>query len=215
MEFLRIKNLSKKYNNQIVLDKVNYSFPSNGLFVLVGESGSGKSTFINCICGIEKMDKGEIYLNDKKIKNFDKFRNRYIGMVYQNSNLISFLNVKDNICLLGQNDKNININITKFSKTKINVLSGGEVQRVGILRALASSSKILLCDEPIGSLDKDNGMAVLKILKELSEKILVIIVTHNLELIKKYNPHFIKIENNKLIGNNVKKENKGLFRGKL
>ena len=69
MEFLRIKNLSKKYNNQIVLDKVNYSFPSNGLFVLVGESGSGKSTFINCICGIEKMDKGEIYLNDKKIKN--------------------------------------------------------------------------------------------------------------------------------------------------
>ena len=171
MEFLRIKNLSKKYNNQIVLDKVNYSFPSNGLFVLVGESGSGKSTFINCICGIEKMDKGEIYLNDKKIKNFDKFRNRYIGMVYQNSNLISFLNVKDNICLLGQNENNININITKFSKTKINVLSGGEVQRVGILRALASSSKILLCDEPIGSLDKDNGMAVLKILKELSEKI--------------------------------------------
>lgn len=215
MEFLQIKNLSKKYNNQIVLDKVNYSFPSNGLFVLVGESGSGKSTFINCICGIEKMDKGEIYLNDKKIKNFDKFRNRYIGMVYQNSNLISFLNVKDNICLLGQNENNININITKFSKTKINVLSGGEVQRVGILRALASSSKILLCDEPIGSLDKDNGMAVLKILKELSEKILVIIVTHNLELIKKYNPHIIKIENNKLIGNYVKKENKGLFRGKL
>ena len=81
------------------------------------------------------MDKGKIYFQNKRIKNFDKFRNKYVSMVYQNSNLISFLNVKDNIYIKGKNDLNLEkVNVNSFVYTKINVLSGGEIQRVGIAR---------------------------------------------------------------------------------
>ena len=206
MRFLEIRNMVKKYNDQIVLDKVNYSFPSTGLFVIIGESGSGKSTFINCLCGIEKMDKGEIYFLNKKIKNFEKFRNKYIGNIYQSYNLISFFNVKDNVSLLGE-QKDLNLfNINKFINTKINVLSGGENQRIGISRALNSKKRIILCDEPTGSLDKNNAQEVMKILKDISKTNLVIIVSHNMELMKKYNPIILKIENHKLIGEYIKED---------
>lgn len=214
MSFLEIKNVSKKYNNQIVLDKVNYIFPSKGLFALVGESGSGKSTFINCINGIETVDKGEIIFNGEKIKNFEKFRNKYIRVIYQNSNLISFLNVKENINLLNNKEDNLLLDIDNFINTKINVLSGGESQRIAILRALSSSCKILLCDEPCGSLDKNNGKIVLDILKEMSKKILVIVVTHNIKLIKQYNPNVIKLENKKIVGKVIKEEKNEVFREK-
>ncbi len=215
MAFLEIKNLSKKYNEQVVLDNVSYSFPSKGLFVLLGESGVGKSTFINCLAGIEKMDKGTILFNNQKIKNFEKFRNKYVGMIYQNSNLISFLSVVDNACLLTNKTKENLIDLSKFKNRKVNVLSGGENQRVAIARALSSSSKILLCDEPCGSLDKQNSMMILKILTELSKRSLVIMVTHNFELVKKFNPYIIKIENKQIVGSYYKDENNRFFSEKL
>ena len=215
MAFLEIKNLSKKYNGQVVLDNVSYSFPSKGLFVLLGESGVGKSTFINCLAGIEKMDKGTILFNNQKIKNFEKFRNKYVGMIYQNSNLISFLSVIDNACLLTNKTKENLIDLSKFKNRKVNVLSGGENQRVAIARALSSSSKILLCDEPCGSLDKQNSMMILKILTELSKRSLVIMVTHNFELVKKFNPYIIKIENKQIVGSYYKDENNRFFSEKL
>ena len=199
MDFLITKNLSKKYNDQIVLDKVNLSFPSKGLFFLLGESGGGKSTFINCLCGIEKMDKGEIILGGKRIKNFEKFRNKYIGMVYQNSNMISFLNVEDNVFLKGKKGILYNdLGVNEYKKRKINVLSGGEIQRIAILRSLVSKSRILLCDEPTGSLDKENSKKVMDILYEISKTRLVLIVTHNISLVKAYKGNVLILKNHQI-----------------
>lgn len=218
MDFLEIINLSKSYDKQKVLNKINVAFPNKGLFCLVGESGGGKSTFINCITGIEKMDKGEVYFQGEKIKNFDEFRNKYIGMIYQNINLISFLNVSDNVNIKKENNIDnelIKLEIDKFEKTKINVLSGGERQRVAIARAISSDTKILLCDEPTGSLDRENAIAVMNILKELSKNILVIVATHNMDIVNDYADHVVKIKNNNITSTYKKKENNRLFSVKL
>ena len=216
MKFLEIRGLSKKYKNQKVLENVNLSFPSKGLVCLSGESGSGKSTFINCICGIEKMDKGKVFFQNKEIKNFDKFRNKYIGMIYQNINLISFLNVKDNIFLKGKKSNKLieKLQIEKYEKTNQNVISMGESQRISILRALFSNSKILLCDEPTGSLDNENAEIVMNYLKELSKTILIIIVSHNDELMKKYGDYFLELENNRINSFSYLEENVPLLREK-
>ena len=216
MDFLIIKNLSKKYNDQIVLDKVNLSFPSKGLFFLLGESGGGKSTFINCLCGIEKMDKGEIILGGKRIKNFEKFRNKYIGMVYQNSNMISFLNVEDNVFLKGKKEiLNNDLGVNEYKKRKINVLSGGEIQRIAILRSLVSKSRILLCDEPTGSLDKENSKKVMDILYEISKTRLVLIVTHNISLVKAYKGNVLILKNHQIEQEYIKEEGKFFLKEKI
>ena len=216
MAFLEVKNLTKKYKNQLVLNDISISFSSKGLYCLIGESGGGKSTFINCISGIEKIDKGKIYFQNKRIRNFDKFRNKYVSMVYQNSNLISFLNVKDNIYIKGKNDLDLEkVNVNSFVNTKINVLSGGEIQRVGIARGICGNSKILLLDEPTGSLDKDNSYKIMDIIKELSKSYLVIMVSHNLELVKKYKATIISLKDGKIINTKEVKENNTLFSEKL
>ena len=216
MDFLIIKNLLKKYNDQIVLDKVNLSFPSKGLFFLLGESGGGKSTFINCLCGIEKMDKGEIILGGKRIKNFEKFRNKYIGMVYQNSNMISFLNVEDNVFLKGKKEiLNNDLGVNEYKKRKINVLSGGEIQRIAILRSLVSKSRILLCDEPTGSLDKENSKKVMDILYEISKTRLVLIVTHNISLVKAYKGNVLILKNHQIEQEYIKEEGKFFLKEKI
>lgn len=217
MDFLEIRNMSKQYNKQKVLDKVNLSLPSKGLFCLIGESGGGKSTFLNCLSGIEKMDKGEVYFQNKKIKNFERFRNKYIAIIYQNINLLSFLNIKDNITLKGECDKDkiTHLKIDKFINTKRNVLSGGEAQRVAIARAITSNAKILLCDEPTGSLDKENAELVMVLLKELAKEILVIMVTHNKALVNKYADYVMRLENNTIDSPYIKEENIKVFSEKL
>ena len=162
MKFIEIRNMSKSYLKQDVLNGINLVLPSKGMVYLMGESGGGKSTFINCLIGIETMDKGEIYFQGKKIKNFTTFRNKYVGIVYQNINLISFLNVEENINIKkrGKLSQGDTFKIDEYKKTRINFLSGGEAQRVAIKRAINSNCKILLCDEPTGSLDKENAERV-------------------------------------------------------
>ena len=180
MSYLEIRHLYKKYGEEMILDDVSYSFPSQGLVTICGESGSGKSTLLKSILGIISLDKGEIIYNGKKIKNYEDFRNKYASYVFQSYDLISFLSPRENISLRGER-KDIDELIKRFHiSDKLdennNHLSGGERQRIAILRALNSDAKILMCDEPTGSLDKDNAKEIMELLKDISKDILVIVV---------------------------------------
>ena len=227
MKTLLIKNLTKKY--QINKDKVftalnptNLSFDSTGLVSIVGKSGSGKSTLLNLIARIDTPTSGEIYLYGKEYSKFKKkddykFLNRDIGIVFQQYNLLDdqtvLTNVEIPLLIGGMNKINakakakallesvgISYELIKNLTTK---LSGGERQRVAIARAIANSPRILLCDEPTGALDSSNSVMVMELLKTISKDRLVIVVSHNLQLVKKYSDRIIELSDGKVIKDEI------------
>ncbi len=208
MHYLEVKNLTKIYKNEKILDDISFSLPPKGMFFIVGPSGSGKSTLLKCLMGIEKMDKGEIYLEEKRIKNFEDFRNAYTSFVYQNYNLVSFLSPYENVNLkkeISKKDKNQDINklLDKFNvsdrkDSSVDTLSGGEKQRFAIARGIIGSSKIIFCDEPTGSLDEKNGYEVMNILKKISLNALVIVVSHNKKHVTKFSDGVLEIKDHKI-----------------
>ena len=99
MSYFEIVNLNKNYDGKEVLKNVNISLPPFGLFGVVGESGSGKSTLLKCISGILSISSGEIYFQGKKIKDKEKFRKEHISFIFQDFELINYLNVKENVAL--------------------------------------------------------------------------------------------------------------------
>ncbi len=210
---LILKNISKKYNGskKEVLNNINLAFDDVGFVTILGASGSGKSTLLNIIGLIDKPDCGSIYLRGKDItyirgKELDFYHHHYIGFIYQNYNLINSMNVEENINLFNNNKLKIlkSLGIEKYKKVKVNKLSGGEQQRVSIARAIINNPSILLCDEPTGALDSHNGIEIMKILKKLSKKKLVIMVTHDENLARVYSDRIIRIKDGKIIDDNKK-----------
>lgn len=218
MSFLRISNLTKKYylpsgKERTVLSNASYTFPNNGLVSIFGKSGSGKSTLLNLIALLDEPTNGVVYFNDENIfrysiKQKNDYRNKEIGIIFQQPNLLENYSVLFNITLpalisgksvkeaeiLGKNLlKNINFNENLYLK-KCKDLSGGEKERVNILRALINNPKILICDEPTGSLDYQNSLLIMDILKEVSRNRLVILVSHNAYLVNKYSDVVLFIE---------------------
>lgn len=214
---IELKNLSKTYiskNKEVIqaLDNFSYTFPDRGLIGVYGDSGCGKTTLLNLIGGIDTLTSGDILINNKSIKsykskNLTKYRNKEIGFIFQDDNLIDNLNVFDNVAL------SLSLRKVSFKSRKKIVeevlvrlgmlekknkypseLSGGEKQRVTIARALIKSPSIILADEPTGSLDKENSLEIMKILKELSKDKLVILVSHEEELIRTFSDEILKIE---------------------
>lgn len=208
MHYLEVKNLTKIYKKETILDDVSFSLPPKGLFFIVGPSGCGKSTLLKCLMGIEKMDKGEIYLEEKRIKNFEDFRNAYTSFVYQNYNLVSFLSPYENVNLkkeISKKDKNTNIDkllekfkISNRKDSNVDTLSGGEKQRFALARGIIGSSKIIFCDEPTGSLDEKNGYEVINMLKKISLNALVIVVSHNKRHVSKFADGVLEIKDHKV-----------------
>ena len=210
---LKLINICKEYKNgknrNIILDNVNISFNTNELVFILGPSGSGKSTLLNIIAGNLKCDSGEVWLNNTCISKLsDRLLNNYrstvIGNIFQDYNLIEYMSVIDNIRLAYTgNKKNKIIKLLKelniYDKRKMIVgkLSGGEKQRVAIARALVNDNKIILADEPTGALDSKMGIQVMDILKEVSKNKLVIVVSHDTELAKKYASRIINIRDGK------------------
>lgn len=210
---LELKKIYKRYDRE-VLNNISISFPNKGLICLVGASGSGKSTLLNIIGGLDIPDGGKVILDNINILNIDSayYRNQLVSFINQNYNLIDKYTVLENILLpieVRRKNKVYNINkilrilkIEHLKNNKVMYLSGGEKQRVTIARCLIQNTKIILADEPTGALDSDNAYKVMKILKNLSRKRLIILVTHNMELANTFADNIIKIQDGKIISNN-------------
>ncbi|MGL4849605.1 MAG: ABC transporter ATP-binding protein [Clostridium sp.] len=201
MEKIVIKSLSKYYgkekNKVIALDEISLKIKKGEFIAIVGASGSGKSTLLHMIGGVDKPTSGEVIIDDIDITKLNErelalFRLRKIGFVFQRFNLISVLSVEENIempCLL--DDENIDeiykeelltmLGIKDKRDSMIDELSGGQMQRVAIGRALANKPEIILADEPTGNLDSNNAMEVLELLKYSARKYnqTLIVITHD------------------------------------
>ena len=198
---ISLKNISKSFSNNRkinVLKKINYSFIKGKIYSLVGPSGSGKSTLLNVLSMIDKPTTGSLLIGNTPI-NFnnnsknDKIRSSKIGIIYQQNNLLPDFTALENVYLAGlalTNDKMNSINrAKKIIKTMglssreshfPSELSGGEMQRIAMARALINEPEIILADEPTGSLDHTTAKEVFNVLYNLKNKNrLIIYATHN------------------------------------
>ena len=221
---IKVKNLSKKYNDFYVLKNINLFLPSKGLIGISGESGSGKTTLLNAISLIDDEYEGEIIVNGKNIlkyskKEKEKYR-KSIGYVFQKPILFEFCSVKDNVKLLSMvKGKQYEIEailkqvkMDKYSNKLVSKLSGGQRQRVSIASTIISKPNILLCDEPTGALDHENSLNIMRILKEISKDKLVLIVSHDIELLKEFVDYSILLENGEVKNiDNVSNSNTALI----
>ncbi len=224
---IKITNLNKKYNkgksNEIIVcNNINLELPDKGLVVFLGPSGSGKTTLLNIIGGLDKQDSGEInyqeFLSSKyNMKKVDKYRVENIGYIFQNYNLLNNQTVEENLktalSLIGITDNDeVNkrieytlkaVKLYRFRKKLASALSGGQQQRVSIARALIKNSKIIIADEPTGNLDSENSVEIMNILKKISEKTLVLLVTHDKNLAYAYAQQIINIKDGQVISNEL------------
>ena len=231
---VKIEKVNKYFNrrkkNQIhVINNTTLEFEKNGLVALLGASGSGKTTLLNVIGGLDKVDRGKIFINGIKItrrnyKKVDKIRNLNIGYIFQDYKLIENLSVYDNIALalkmIGIKDKKeikkrIDyvleiLNMYRYRNRLAGMLSGGERQRVGIARAIVKNPNIIIADEPTGNLDSKNSLEIMNIIKAISKEKLVILVTHEEELAKFYASRIIEIEDGKVIKDYINNHNNNL-----
>ena len=219
---IKIEKIDKYFNrfrpNKIhVINNTSLTFDKNGLVAILGESGSGKSTLLNVIGGLDKVGKGNIYINGQKITKrtqgrVDKIRNLNIGYIFQDYKLIENMSVYDNVSialkLIGIKDKKeiekrVNyclekVGMLRYKKRPCNMLSGGERQRVGIARAIVKNPNIIIADEPTGNLDSKNSIEIMNIIKAISKDKLVILVSHEKQLVKFYASRILEIEDGKI-----------------
>ncbi|MCQ2772065.1 MAG: ATP-binding cassette domain-containing protein [Bacilli bacterium] len=214
---IKLSKIGKKYkegdSEKWVLKDISLILPSKGLVAIQGESGSGKSTLLNLISMMEKPDEGVIKINGRNVeklseKEKEDFRFFECGFIFQHFNLFEDVTAKDNIVhslLMGGVDSKTakdkantllkEYKLEHLANKKTSVLSGGEKQRIAILRTIIRSPRIILADEPTGALDEKNEKAIMKMLKEYSKENLVVFVSHNERIIKKYSDRILKIRN--------------------
>jgi len=222
MKLLELKNINKYYNIRgsekfHALKNVNLSFDEGELVSIIGESGSGKSTLMNLIGGLDSEYSGELFVNGKDIKKLkkrelDKYRKNQVGFIFQSFNLIGHLSVLDNVTI-AMTLSNVrkkerikraieilsNLGLENHIYKRPNQLSGGQKQRVAIARALINDPKIIVADEPTGSLDSKTTMHVLDIMKNIARQgKLVIMVTHS-EKVSSCSNRRIKITDGEII----------------
>ena len=213
---LKVENLSKSFGEKKVLKNINFEMNDKEIVAIIGHSGSGKSTLLRCLNMIEKPTEGTIIFNeynvmDKNI-NINKYRMN-VGMVFQQFNLFPHLNVIENITLvpvkLGiMNEEKAKtkgrkllkeIGLLQKEKEKPINLSGGEQQRVAIVRALMMEPKLLLFDEPTSSLDPQMTFEVLELIKKIAKDGMnMIIVSHELNFVKEIASRIIFIKNGEI-----------------
>ncbi len=214
---LTLKNIKKIYeqSDEAVLDDINLTFNRDEFVSILGCSGAGKSTLLNIIGGLDCKTSGKLLINGKDIykysdSNLDYYRKNNVGFIFQNYNLIEHLTVYENVILplLLTNSKNKHKRVLKMldktglkdkKDSKICDLSGGQKQRVAISRALINNPDIILADEPTGALDYKTGYEIMNLIKKLSKNKLVIMVTHNKVLAKKYSSRIIYLDKGRVI----------------
>lgn len=218
---LQLKNITKNYlsgDNEVqALKGINIEFRENEFVSILGQSGCGKTTLLNIIGGLDRYTSGDLIINGKSTKEFkdkdwDIYRNHSVGFVFQSYNLIPHQTVLANVELaltisgVGKSERKKRaiealqkVGLGDQLNKKPNQMSGGQMQRVAIARALVNDPDILLADEPTGALDSKTSVQVMEILKEISKDRLIIMVTHNPELAKKYSSRIVKLLDGKII----------------
>lgn len=216
---IEIKNLTKSYDKKCILKNINLKINDNEQVSIIGKSGCGKSTLLRCIARLEKIDKGQILIDNENVNNIKKFYNK-VGMVFQSFNLFENMTVLENLIIapvkLKIQTKDEAIKLAKGYLKEINLeniineypknLSGGEKQRVAIIRALMEKPKILLLDEPTSSLDPQMKKEVLELISKLKDyNMTIIVVSHELNFVKDFSSRIIFLDNKTIISDDTVK----------
>ena len=217
---LELRNISKKYVSQsfaqVALDDVSLSFRDNEFVAVLGPSGSGKTTMLNVVGGLDHFDSGDLLIDGISTKDFrdrdwDAYRNNRIGFVFQSYNLIPHQTILENVELaltltgVGRADRRRRavealgrVGLAQHVDKRPAQLSGGQMQRVAIARALINDPEIVLADEPTGALDSTTSVQVMDLLKEVAQDRLVIMVTHNPELARRYATRIVTLADGRI-----------------
>lgn len=218
---LQIKDIHKQYKTgdmiQNALNGVSLSFRDSEFVAILGPSGSGKTTLLNIIGGLDRYDSGDLIIDGVSTKKYkdrdwDTYRNHSIGFVFQSYNLIPHQTILANVELAltisgipkgERRERSItmlkDVGLADHINKRPNQLSGGQMQRVSIARALVNNPEIVLADEPTGALDTQTGIQVMELLKGVAKERLVIMVTHNPELAEKYATRIIRVQDGEIL----------------
>lgn len=229
-KMIQLKNVSKYYYSQTAvalgLRNVSLEFGMGEFVVITGESGSGKSTLLNVISGMDTYEEGELYIAGHPTSFFDEtdweaFRKEHISTIYQSYNLIDSYTALENIesvLMIAEKDGEKmsaksrrekarecleKVGLGKQARQRASHLSSGQKQRLGIARALAKDTDIIIADEPTGNLDVENGNQVMELLHQLSKERLVVVVTHNYEQAEPYASRKIRLYDGEVVEDRV------------
>lgn len=219
---LRLKGIEKFYKTGdggvLALKGVDINFRRSEFVSVLGPSGCGKTTLLNLIGGLDHYTAGEMSIDGISTKKYgdrdwDTYRNERIGFVFQSYNLIPQQTVQGNVELaltiagVGRHERARRakealdkVGLAGQYNKKPNQLSGGQCQRVAIARALVNEPEILLADEPTGALDTATSVQIMDLIKEVAKDKLVIMVTHNPELAKRYSTRIVELLDGKIVG---------------
>lgn len=212
---LQLQHISKVYHtaNQEfhALKDISIRFRENEFVSILGQSGSGKTTLLNIIGGLDQYASGDLLIQGKSTKQFkdrdwDSYRNHTIGFVFQSYNLIghqtALSNVEIAMTLSGVSKAERKkraiealerVGLKDHLYKKPNQMSGGQMQRIAIARALVNNPKVVLADEPTGALDSETSVQIMELLKDIAKERLVIMVTHNPELAQTYSTRIVQV----------------------
>ena len=218
---LELKKITKVYevadSKQKALNKIDIKFRQNEFVSILGPSGSGKTTLLNIIGGLDSYTSGDLIINGISTKEYsdrdwDTYRNHRIGFVFQRYNLIPHQTALQNVELaltlsgIGKEERRKKsiavlkkVGLEKQMYKRPNQMSGGQMQRIAIARALVNDPDILLADEPTGALDSETSLQIMDLLSEIAKDRLVIMVTHNPELAVNYSTRIVKLLDGEII----------------
>lgn len=222
---LKLINITKEYKvdeeSVLALNNVSIEFRKNEFVSILGPSGCGKTTLLNIVGGLDRYTSGDIQIDGVSTKEYDDvdwdtYRNRRIGFVFQSYNLIPHMNILKNVAMSltlagveGEErrqramDALEKVGLASQAKKKPNQLSGGQMQRVAIARALVNNPEIILADEPTGALDSESGIQVMDLLKEVARDRLVVMVTHNPMLAEEYSTRIVYLKDGEVVGDSM------------
>lgn len=224
---ITLKNVTKIYkiknkSDCIAVNNVTLEFKDKGMIFIIGKSGSGKSTLLNLIGGLDKCSSGEIIADGNNITKMEsrkvtKYRSSYVGFIFQDYHVLDNFTVRENVNLAlditsQEDDEKVNrilnlVDLNMYVDRYPTELSGGQKQRIAIARALVKDSKVILCDEPTGNLDKKTSTQILELLKKISQEKLVIIVSHNMVDASTYADRIIELSDGQVIRDRRRSEN--------